>query len=311
MAERKLWGRGEGRCTTLFGFLATLLTTIMADAPIGETRAALARFGLRARKSLGQHFLVNRGALGRIVAAADLSPQDTVIEVGPGLGVMTRELSRCAGRVIAVEADDRLAVALHEILHGSDNVTIVNADVLEIDPVSLLGVDHPDAAVPRYKVVANIPYYITSPILRHFLEARSKPSLIVVLVQKEVGEAIVARPGDLSILAVSIQFYGKPAILGRVPAASFYPQPKVDSVILRIDLYDQPPVRVSHPRHFFEIVKAGFSAPRKQIRNSLAQGLGLSPAQAEDVLRRAGIDPKRRAETLSLDEWAGLCGQTE
>ncbi len=281
----------------------------MTGSSIRETRAALARFGARAKKSLGQHFLVDARALDRIVRAADLSSQDTVIEIGPGLGVLTRRLARHARRVIAVESDRLLAEALPEILIGLNNVTIVNADALETDPVSLLETYSPDNISVGYKVVANIPYYITSPILRHFLEATSKPSLMVVMLQKEVGQAIVSRPGDLGILAVSVQFYGRPSIVGKVPAASFYPQPKVDSVILRIEVYQQPPVSVSDPDRFFEIVKAGFSAPRKQLRNSLAQGLNLPPHQAEELLHKATLDPKRRAETLSLQEWARLCEQ--
>ena len=286
-------------------------TAAMTGSSIRETKAVLARFGLRARKTLGQHFLVDSGVLDRIVRAAALSSSDTVVEVGPGLGILTRQLSRYAGRVIAVESDEHLAAALPQILTGSDNVTIVNADVLETDPGSILKIDLRDPAPARYKVVANIPYYITSPILRQFLEAVWKPSLMVVMVQKEVGQAIVAPPGDLGILAISVQFYGRPSIVGRVPAACFYPPPKVDSVILRIDVYDRPPVDVSDPARFFEVVRAGFSAPRKQLRNSLAQGLKIPPHDAEELLGKAGIDPKRRAETLSLQEWARLCEQTE
>ena len=280
----------------------------MTDSPVRETKATLARFGLRARKTLGQHFLVATSALDRIVRAADLSPEGVVIEVGPGLGVLTRRLAQHAGRVIAVETDSRLAGALPQILSGLENVTIVNRDILDTDPSDLLDSAHLETLPPQYKVVANIPYYITSPILRRFLEAAWKPSLMVVMVQKEVGQAIVARPGDLGILAISVQFYGRASIVGQVPAAGFYPPPKVDSVILRIGVYDKPPVSVSDTDGFFEVVRAGFSAPRKQLRNSLAQGLNISPIEAEALLKRVGIDPKRRAETLSLQEWASLCG---
>jgi 16S rRNA (adenine1518-N6/adenine1519-N6)-dimethyltransferase len=158
-----------------------------------------------------------------------------------------------------------------------------------------------------YKVVANIPYYITSAVLRHFLEASRQPTLMVVMVQKEVGKAIVAKPGDMSLLAISIQFYGKPSIVARVPARSFYPAPKVDSVILRVDVYEKPPVSVPSVRAFFDTVRAGFSAPRKQLRNSLAQGLGIATQETADLLQRAEIDPRRRAETLSIEEWGRLC----
>jgi 16S rRNA (adenine1518-N6/adenine1519-N6)-dimethyltransferase len=275
--------------------------------PISEVKGLLGQYDLKARKSLGQHFLVDRGALHRIVAAAELTPEDVVIEIGPGLGVLTRELARVARRVVAVEADEGMAFALGDVMAGSENVAIVNADALQTEPGSLLAGAGGEAALPRYKVVANIPYYITSAILRHFLEAAHKPSLMVVMLQKEVGEAIVAQPGGMSILAVSVQFYGRPSIAGRVTAKSFYPPPKVDSVILRIDVYDKPPVDVVGADEFFRVVRAGFSAPRKQLRNSLAQGLGIPGPESAAVLERAKIDPRRRAETLSLEEWALIC----
>jgi len=278
--------------------------------PISEVKELLGHYDLKARKSLGQHFLVDRGALRRIVAAAELTPEDVVIEIGPGLGVLTRELARAARRVVAVEADEGLAVALGDVMAQSDNVAIVNADALQVDPCALVAGRGREGALPGYKVVANIPYYITSPILRHFLEARHKPSLMVVMVQREVGESIVAKPGGMSILAVSVQFYGKPAIVGRVHSKSFYPSPKVDSVILRIEVHSRPPVSVPGADAFFQVVRAGFSAPRKQLRNSLAQGLGISAADSVAVLERAKIDPKRRAETLDLQEWARVCQET-
>jgi len=275
--------------------------------PISEVKGLLGQYDLKARKSLGQHFLVDRGALHRVVAAADLTAEDVVIEIGPGLGVLTRELAKVARRVVAVEADEGMAFALGDVMAGAGNVAIVNADALRTEPGSLLAGPGVEAAPPRYKVVANIPYYITSAILRHFLEAAHKPSLMAVMVQKEVGEAIVALPGCMSILAVSVQFYGRPSIAGRVTSKSFYPPPKVDSVILRIDVYDQPPVDVAGADQFFRVVRAGFSAPRKQLRNSLAQGLGIPGPESAAVLERAKIDPRRRAETLDLQEWARVC----
>lgn len=269
-----------------------------------EVKRLLDRFGLRAKKSLGQHFLIDRRVLQRIVSAAELTPEDTVIEVGPGLGILTKELARRARRVIAVEADPNLASALREVVV---NINIISADILKIDPALLLASAGVEDASPSYKVVANIPYYITSPILRHFLEASLKPSLMVVMVQKEVGEAIVAQSGRMSLLAISVQFYGKPVIVDRVPARSFYPPPKVDSVILRIKLYEQPPVSVPQTSKFFDVVRAGFSAPRKQLRNALAQGWGIPPQEAAHLLERAKINPQRRAETLHLEEWARIC----
>ncbi|MBM4462632.1 MAG: ribosomal RNA small subunit methyltransferase A [Chloroflexi bacterium] len=278
----------------------------MSRSLAAETRGLISRFGLRAKKSLGQHFLIDRRVLHRIVSAAEVTSEDTVVEVGPGLGILTRELAKRVRKVIAVEADSGLASAVREMLSQMANVSIVESDILQTDPTLLLATAGPEGTSHGYKVVANIPYYITSPILRHFLEASVKPSVMVVMVQKEVGEAIAAEPGKMSILAVSVQFYGRPVIVGRVPSRSFYPPPKVDSVILRIRLHKEPPIKVSQTDMFFTVVRAGFSAPRKQLRNSLAQGLGVSPQEAAGILGRAMIDPKRRAETLGLDEWARL-----
>jgi 16S rRNA (adenine1518-N6/adenine1519-N6)-dimethyltransferase len=259
----------------------------------------LHRLGARAKKGLGQHFLVDRIVLDKIISAADLSSSDTVIEVGPGLGILTGELSKKAGKVIAIEVDPRLAASLRKRLSNFPNLTVLNANILELKPIEL-------ASKHSYKVVANLPYYIAAPILRHFLEASPKPGLMVVMVQKEVGQSIVARPGDMSILGISVQLYGKPTIVDYVPAQSFYPEPKVDSAIVRIEVYPKPPVEVEDIAGFFEIVKAGFSAPRKQLRNSLAQGLRLAPEEVAHLLKQAKISAQRRPETLSLQEWANL-----
>jgi len=272
-----------------------------------EVRGLLGHFGLRAKKSLGQHFLIDRRVLHRIVSAAELTPDDVVIEVGPGLGILTKELARRVRRVIAVEADPNFASALSEVVSTFANISIIVSDILQTDLTLLLASAGVEDASPSYKVVANIPYYITSAVLRYFLEASLKPSLMVVMVQKEVGEAIVAQPGKMSLLAVSVQLYGKPVIVDHVPARSFYPPPKVDSVILRIKLYEQPPIGVPQTNKFFEVVRAGFSAPRKQLRNALAQGLGVSPQEATNLLERAMINPQRRAQTLHLQEWARVC----
>ena len=184
-----------------------------------------------------------------------------------------------------------------------------NEDVLGTDPKTLLQQQKPSfpPTMHPYKVVANLPYYITSPVLRHFLEASVKPDLMIVMVQKEVAEAIVAQPGQRSMLSISVQFYGKPEIISYVPARCFYPAPEVDSAILRVSLYPQPVVAVADTKGFFEVVRAGFAAPRKQLANSLAQGLGLPKAEALLLLGKAEILPQRRAETLTLDEWAQLC----
>ena len=268
--------------------------------PPAQVKRLLRQSGLRARKSLGQHFLADASVLQTIVEAAELSPADTVIEVGPGLGILTAELVRRAGNVVAVELDTKLASLLKRRLASPANLRVINADILKVSPSELLeGTSH-------YKVVANLPYYITSPVLRYFVEALPKPSLMVVMVQKEVGEAIVAGPGKMSLLAVSLQAYSKPRIISHVSAQCFYPPPKVDSVIVRFDLLPEPAVKVPDMGGFFDLVRAGFSSPRKQLHNSLAHSLGMKPAEVTLLLEGANIDSKRRAETLSLEEWARL-----
>jgi 16S rRNA (adenine1518-N6/adenine1519-N6)-dimethyltransferase len=271
-----------------------------SDNLLAQTKRLLSRLDLKAKKRLGQHFLIDREVLAKVVAAAGLEPGDTVIEVGPGLGVLTRELSGKAGRVIAVELDDRLAEILGQSLKKLENVTIVSGDILRIDPAALLGQGS------DYKVVANLPYYITSAVLRHFLESSPKPRLVVVMVQKEVAWAIVAEPGRMSLLSVSVQLYGSPEVVAFVPAACFYPAPEVDSAILRIVIYPEPAVAVTDISGFFRLVKAGFTSSRKQLVNSLAIGLGIPKDEALSLLEAAGIIYKRRAETLALEEWQRL-----
>jgi len=276
-----------------------------------QTRGLLRRFDLRARKGLGQHFLIDEEVLKLIISAAELTPTDVIMEIGPGLGVLTRELAKQAGWVVTIELDNKLAAILKQTLASFNNVTIINGDILSIDLAALL--QEQKARFPlainspfSYKVVANLPYYVTSPVLRHFLEASVKPKTMVVMVQKEVAEAIVAEPGQMSLLSISVQFYGEPAIVSYVPARCFYPAPEVDSAILRVKLYPEPAVAVTDKESFFALVRAGFTASRKQIGNSLAQGLGLPKAEVLPLLEKASIVPQRRAETLTLNEWAQL-----
>jgi len=235
------------------------------ESLLAETKNLLRRSGLRARKRLGQHFLIDDDVQHQILSAAELTTDDTVLEVGPGLGIMTRELARKVRRVIAIELDDKLAAFLKHEMASLPNVTIINQDILKVDPASLLSEPEP------YKVVANLPYYITSPVLRHFLEAAIKPGLMVVMVQKEVAEIIAAGPGKRSLLSISVQLYGQPRIISQVPARAFHPSPEVDSAILRVDLYPKPAVAVDDTKSFFETVRAGFASPRKQLANSLAR----------------------------------------
>jgi 16S rRNA (adenine1518-N6/adenine1519-N6)-dimethyltransferase len=265
-----------------------------------DARQLLRDFGLYANKSLGQNWLVDESALARIAAAAQLTSLDTVLEIGPGLGSLTRHLARAAGRVIAVELDAALIPALHHSLADYANVTLVQGDILHTDLSELIG---PDTC---YKVVANLPYYITSAVIRHLLEAQARPSLIVLTVQLEVAQRITAAPGKLSLLAVSVQFYGRPTLVTHIKASSFYPVPKVDSAVVRIEPYRHPAVDVTDRDEFFAVVKAGFSQKRKQLHNALAAGLARPQADIAAALERAGVDGRRRAETLALDEWASI-----
>jgi 16S rRNA (adenine1518-N6/adenine1519-N6)-dimethyltransferase len=213
---------------------------------------------------------------------------------------LTRLLAQQAKRVIAVELDQRLVEILSQTLADFPNVKVIQGDILEMEPGGPAGLS---GLSPNYKVVANLPYYITSAVLRHLLTARVKPQLIVVTVQREVAQRMIASPGQMSLLSVSVQFYGRPRIVARIPAGAFYPAPKVNSAVVRIDLYEGPTVAVTDVDRFFEVVRAGFGQKRKQLRNALAQGLSLPSSTVVEALRRAGVDEKRRAQTLNLEEW--------
>jgi 16S rRNA (adenine1518-N6/adenine1519-N6)-dimethyltransferase len=284
----------------------------------------LRRHGLHLKQGLGQNFLADPVHLDRIVAAAELTRDDVVIEVGPGVGTLTARLAAQAGRVVAVELDASLLPALQETLAANDNVTIVQGDILQLDPgqlsmvngqlsivneaeiASQLTIDNWPLNIGNYKVVANLPYYITSAAIRHFLTATPPPALLVLTVQREVAQRIVAKPPDMSLLAVSVQFYAQPEIVARIPAGAFYPPPKVDSAILRLRPWAQPPVDVPDVDAFFAVARAGFGQRRKQLRNSLRSDPRLRQEQVDSILSQAGIDPHRRAETLMLAEWARL-----
>jgi 16S rRNA (adenine1518-N6/adenine1519-N6)-dimethyltransferase len=268
-----------------------------------EVQDLLTRFNLRARKSLGQNFLIDDGVFDRILDAAALTAQDTVLEIGPGLGTLTRRLAQKAAHVIAVEYDAQLMPALQYALAASPNVTLVNDDILALDPAQWM------ANATRYKVVANLPYQITSAVIRHLLEATRRPEVFILMVQLEVAQRMIAAPGQMSLLAVSVQFYGQPRLLKRVKADAFRPRPKVDSAIVRIDTYPQPPIEVADTTHFFNIVRAGFGQKRKQLHNALKSGLSLPSDVIDAALQSAGIDPARRAQTLALEEWARLAKQ--
>jgi 16S rRNA (adenine1518-N6/adenine1519-N6)-dimethyltransferase len=258
---------------------------------------------IRPRKSLGQHFLTDRRVLQRILAAASLSAADSVIEVGAGSGVLSKGLASAAGKVIAVEIDEGLCGHLRRRLKAYPNVEPVCGDILSLSPDELLARAQ---ASPPYVVVANLPYYIASAVLRHFLEAAQPPSRMIVMVQAEVGQSIAAPPGRMSLLSVSVQFYAQAKVLFYVPPRAFHPPPKVRSAVIRLNVRPEPAVAVDDRQAFFRLVRAGFAAPRKQLRNALALGLSIDVASARSLLETASIDPSRRAQTLSLDEWGCL-----
>jgi len=260
---------------------------------------------LRADKRLGQHFLVDRAILRSIAAAASLTSSDTVIEVGPGTGLLTTELCALAGEVIAVELDQRMVDLLRESFRGVENLTIVPGDILELPPTRLL--DDPGRLRPHaYKVVANLPYYITSPVLRHFLHSTKPPLLMVVMVQEEVGRAIAAKPGDMSLLSVSVQAFAAPSVVRRVLAHSFHPRPKVDSLVLRLDVHALPFIEPAEAEAFLDFVAAGFHSPRKQLHNSFGHGLTLPRERIDWLLTKGMVDAAHRPETLSVEEWVHL-----
>ena len=274
--------------------------------PSPDIPALLQRYGLRPQKSLGQNFLIDETALRLVVDAAGIQTGQQVLEIGPGLGSLTCLLAERASRVVCVELDQHLLPPLAEVLQAYPNVQIVQGDILALDPSALMS----GAGQSTYLVVANIPYYITSALVRHLLESRLPPQSLVLTVQREVAQRLCAAPGDMSLLALSVQVYGNPQIVARIPAGAFYPPPKVDSAVIRVSLYAAPVIPKAQLRAFFRLAKAGFSQKRKTLRNALSAGMRWSPAQAAELLSANAIDPMRRAETLSLDEWKGLVETT-
>jgi 16S rRNA (adenine1518-N6/adenine1519-N6)-dimethyltransferase len=248
------------------------------------------------RKSLGQHWLHDENILEQIVESGDIKPGDTVLEIGPGLGTLTVKLLAKANKVIAVEIDESLATKLAQTL-TQDNLEIINQDILGFDLDSL----------PKgYKVVANIPYYITSKIVKFLMSAQNRPDVVVLLTQKEVAERIAAKPGKMSILAVSTQIFAEPDLGVVVLPEMFTPPPKVDSQVVILHTRSKPLLSDENMKAFFRVVKAGFSAKRKKLRTSLAGGLRMSKPEAERLLEAANIDPNARAETLSMSDWTRL-----
>jgi len=269
-----------------------------------ELRNLLYAHHIRPNKAFGQNFIVDHSILLRIVEAAEIHVDDQVLELGAGTGVLTRELAKHARRVVAVELEREMLSLLVKTTRNYSNVELLERNLLYVDPAEVFGSE-------PYKLVANLPYYITAPTFRHFLESANPPRLFVVMVQYEVAQRIVAGPGDMSLLGVSIQFYGKPSIIEHVPARAFYPAPKVDSAILRIDLKDEVALTLSQRDSFFRLVQAGFSQRRKQVHNSLTHGLHRKNVEVQAGLLAANIDPSRRAETLSIEDWLRLWHEME
>lgn len=259
----------------------------------------LHQYGLHPRKSLGQNFLLDELALREVMDAAEITSQDVVLEIGAGLGSLTRLLAVYAGEVVAVEIDADLIPALTQVVGQYANVRIVQGDILALDPSQLV-------SQPGYLVVANIPYYITSALIRHLLESDPPPARIVLTVQQQVAERICATPGDMSLLALSVQVYGQPSIVVHIPPGAFYPPPNVSSAVLRVDLFNSPLIPTNLLDAFFLLIRAGFSQKRKTLRNALAGGLRVPASAVEALLNESHIDPMRRAETLSIPEWRQL-----
>jgi 16S rRNA (adenine1518-N6/adenine1519-N6)-dimethyltransferase len=264
--------------------------------------ALLRQLGLKPRRGLSQSFLTDVAVTRQIASAAELSPDDVVLEVGPGLGILTETLARRARRVVAFELDRDLAAVLPRLVPA--NVEIVQGDALKLDPGNFLS--------SPYKLVANLPYQITSPFLFRYLNIEPPPALLVLMVQREVAERITAPPGELSYLAVAVQSAVRARIVRSVPAGAFHPRPRVESAVVKLEPRPDPVVPSQQRQPFLDLVRAGFGQPRKQFLNSLEQGLRGSPgppwtrAEVRDLLGRAGVSPERRPQELRLDEWRAI-----
>lgn len=278
---------------------------------------------MKFKKNLGQNFLKDENVLKKIIQTADLSAKDNIVEIGPGEGILTQELVKYAGKIIIIEKDDRLALKLNSLFSKNDTVKIIHDDILKINLPKLISSFRKSSSTLKaeplkYKVIANIPYYITSPIIRLFLETKHPPQEMILMVQKEVAERIIAlprkisnknqlkksdlqgKPGQMSILAVSVQYYAKPELLFYVDKKSFFPEPKVNSAVIRITPFNPIP---KHSSVFFRVVRAGFASKRKTLLNNLSHSLHLPKINVEKQLKKIGINPAQRAQELSVDDW--------
>lgn len=248
-------------------------------------------------KSKGQNFLFDQNVVEKIIQSANLTKNDTVLEIGPGLGVLTDYLIKESGQVVAVELDKKLINFLHKKYQQADNLEIIEGDILKL-AVSSLKLKTP------YKIVANLPYNITSNFIRNFLETDSPPTEIIIMIQKEVAKRIIAKKGEMSLLSLSVQFYAEPKILFEVSRNSFWPSPKVDSAVINLKLKDKIPF--DDPKLFFKVAKIGFSAKRKQLHNNLANGLHLKSDEIKTILKKNGLNEKIRAQDLAMEDWIRL-----
>lgn len=277
-----------------------------------RTKEVLEKYGFSFKKSLGQNFLIDTNILHNIVAEADLTKEKGAVEIGPGIGALTEQLGRAAGKVMAIEIDQRLLPILADTLSPYENIEVVHGDVLELDLKALLA--EKMAGVEKISVVANLPYYVTTPILMKLLEERLPLENIVVMIQKEVAERIAAKPGtkDYGSLSVAAQFYAETEVAMIVPASVFIPRPNVDSAVIRLKVRDRPPVEVDDQDMFFRVVRSSFAQRRKTLLNNLMNGL-FRKEQKDEVIQMLAdiqIDPTRRGETLSIEEFARLANES-
>ncbi|MDK9710794.1 16S rRNA (adenine(1518)-N(6)/adenine(1519)-N(6))-dimethyltransferase RsmA [Acidaminobacter sp.] len=273
-------------------------------------RYIMDKYGFRFSKSLGQNFLIDEGTVNRIVANAEVGPEDMVLEIGPGIGVMTQVLAAHAEKVVAVEIDSSLLPVLNETLEGLDNVEVVHGDILEVDVKALLTEHFGDR---KPKVVANLPYYVTTPILMRFLEERLPVSEIVVMIQKEVAERMTASPSTKAYgsLSIAVQYYCEAAVVQKVPPTVFMPQPNVESLVIRLKLREKPCVELLNPDFFFKVVKAAFGQRRKTLLNALSAGLTMPKDKILEVLEAVEIAPNLRGEALTIEAFARLANAFE
>ncbi len=273
----------------------------MNFALLRETKAFLKKYSTWPVKRLGQNFLIDKKVLNKIIEATGLKKNDIVLEIGSGTGILTQELARITKRVITVEKDPKMIGILKETLKKLENVEIIQGDILKINPITF------NLKTKNYKIIANLPYYITSPVIRKFLERNEvRPCYMVLMVQKEVAQRICAKPPDMNLLAVSVQFYAKPEIISYVSKKSFWPIPKIDSAILRIAPLINADKKLINADLFFKIIKAGFSQPRKQILNNLSKSLKIDKEKTKLWLLKNKIHSTQRAETLDVEDWIKL-----